>query len=314
MRWPARGACLLLAALPLAAAAASLGGFDLAKLNVERAHLVEGGPGRDGIKTVDAPEFSPIGEAGWIGTDTEVLGVELEGETRAYPVRMLEYHQVVNDVIAGVPVAVTYDPLSGTPLAFRRQVDGQTLVFGVSGLLYNHNFLLYDRKTDSLWSQFLGRAIAGPLAGKQLERVTVRQETAGIWLARHVDSVFLRPPFPEKVHYQLSPYATYWIQDRTIFPLAAKDDSYHAKELVLGVVVDGTARAYLGSILTRDGDVDERIAGKRVRVHYASETGTFQWEADEGVEVTEAYWLAWKAFHPKTQVWHGGAPQAAEGP
>jgi len=310
-----RGAVLLALAVLLAGAAESLGGFDLSRLSVARDRVVAGGPGRDGIVSVDAPEFSHIGEATWIGRDTEVLGIEIEGESRAYPVRMLEYHQVVNDVVAGIPIAVTYDPLAGTPLAYRRRVGGRTLSFGVSGLIYNHNFLLYDRETESLWSQFLGRAVAGELTGQRLERLPVRQEAAVTWIARHVDSLFLRPPFPEKVFYQMSPYASYWVQDKTLFPVAAEDPSYHAKELVVGVVVGDTARAYLGSILTRDGgEADEKIAGKRVRVRYASETGTFQWEVDAGVLVTEAYWLAWKAFHPDTEVWHAGTPGGAEAP
>jgi hypothetical protein len=316
MRWE-RCAMLmvLLALLAGAAGAESLGGFELSGLSVPRKLVVAGGPGKDGIVSVDAPEFSHIGEATWVGRDTEVLGIVVGSESRAYPVRMLEYHQIVNDVVGGVPVAVTYDPLAGTPLAYRRQVGGRTLSFGVSGLLYNHNFLLYDRETESLWSQFLGRAVAGKLAGQRLERVEVRQETAASWVARHVDSGFMRPPFPEKVFYQMSPYASYWVQDKTLYPIAAVDPTYHAKELVVGVVVGDTARAYIGSILTRDGGaVDEKVAGRRVQVHYSSETGTFQWEVDEGVVVTEAYWLAWKAFHPDTEVWHGGGPGGAETP
>jgi hypothetical protein len=286
-----------------------LGGFALSDLRVDRALLVAGGPGRDGIRSVDAPEFSDIGSATWVARDTEVLGLEIEGDARAYPVRMLEYHQIVNDVVGGVPVAITYDPLSGTPFAWRRQVDGQTLELGVSGLLYNHNFLMFDRGGESLWSQALGQAIAGPRAGRKLERIELRQETTGVWLARHLQSRFLRPPFPEQVLYRLSPYQTYWVQDRIPFPVAARDERFHAKELALGVVVGGKARAYLGSILTREGgSVDERIDGKRIRVAYRSETGTFQWQVDEGVELWEAYWFAWKAFHPGTEVWRSEAP------
>ena len=282
-------------------------GFDLAGLNVDRAYLKAGGPPRDGIKSVDAPEFSHIGEATWVGRDTEVMGIVVDGHARAYPIRMLEYHQVVNDVVGGVPIAATYDPLTGTPQGYRRKVDGRVLSFGVSGLLYNHGFLLYDRETGSLWSQFLGRAVAGPLAGKQLVRVETRQETTGVWIARHVDTRFLRPPFPEKVFYRLSPYASYWLEDRTLFPVAARDDAYHAKELVVGVEVGGVKRAYLGSVLTREGGrVDEKIDGRRVRIAYDSETGTFQYDVDDGVRVTEAYWFAWKAFHPETEVWRGG--------
>lgn len=292
-----------------AGAPEALDGFALTDLSVDRALLVSGGPGKDGIKSVDAPEFSDIGSATWVGRDTEVLGVEVGGDARAYPLRMLEYHQIVNDVVGGVPIAVTYDPLSGTPFAWRRVSQGETLELGVSGLLYNHNFLMFDRGSESLWSQALGEAIAGPRAGQKLERIEVRQETTGAWIARHMETRFLRPPFPEKVPYQLSPYQSYWVEDRVPFPVAAKDERFHAKELVLGVTVNGTARAYVGSVLTREGgSADDRIDGKRVRVSYESETGTFRWEVDEGVDVWEAYWFAWKAFHPKTEVWRADAP------
>jgi hypothetical protein len=299
----------LLLGAPAGGAPETLGGFDLTGLRVARSLLVAGGPGKDGIKSVDAPEFSDAGSATWVGRDTEVLGIEIEGDVRAYPLRMLEYHQIVNDVVGGVPVAITYDPLTGTPFAWRRELAGQTLELGVSGLLYNHNFLMFDRGGESLWSQVQGEAIAGPRAGQRLERIELRQATTGVWLARHMQSRFLRPPFPEQVRYQLSPYQTYWVQDRISYPVAARDERFHAKELVVGVVVDGTARAYLGSILTREGgSVDERIAGKRIRVSYQSDTGTFQWEVDEGVLLWEAYWFAWKAFHPETEVWRAEAP------
>ena len=310
-------ACLaaLLQAAALAGHAADApqkGGFTLTKLEVDASRIVEGGPGKDGIHSVDAPKFATLPEAPWLGRETEVLGLELGDKARAYPVRMLEFHQIVNDVIGDTPVAITYDPLAGTPVAFSRKVGGRTLTFGVSGLLYNHNFLMFDRETNSLWSQFLGRAVAGPLAGQRLERLPLRQETAGAWVTRVGDTQVLMHPDPERVPYVMSPYSEYWVQDKLIFPVAARDERYHPKELVLGVVVDGKARAYLGSIVTREGGkVDERIGGKRVQVRYATETGTFDWEVDEGVEVAEAYWLAWKAFHPETDVWRDDAKPAA---
>jgi hypothetical protein len=298
--------CLLLSVAAAADEAATLGGFSLAKLTVDRAQLVAGGPERDGIKSVDAPEFSPLQDAGWIGRDTEVLGIVVGGEARAYPVRMLEFHQIVNDTVGGVPVVVTFDPLAGTPAVYRRSVGGNTLSFGVSGLLYNHNFLLFDRESDSLWSQFEGKAIAGARAGQTLERILVRQETSGRWIQRQPDTHFLRPPMPEKIQYRLSPYSAYWIENKTLFPVAAKDETYHAKELVLGVVAGDTTRAYLGSEVTlAGGRLEDQLGGRKLEVFYDSDTGTFGWEADEGLAVFEAYWLAWKAFHPETEVWSG---------
>lgn len=298
-------AVLLLASPGRAEDPPVVGSFALTNLQVPAASVVAGGPKRDAIRSVDQPSFASVQDASWAGALTEVLGVVRERDARAYPLRMLEYHQIVNDVIGGDPIAVTYDPLAGTPFAYDRRVDGKTLTFGVSGLLYNHNFLLFDRETESLWSQFLGRAIAGPLAGKTLVRVAVRQETARTWLLRHPDSQVLRHPNPERIEYRLSPYQAYWMQNRINFPVEAKDPRYHAKELVLGVVVGDQARAYLGSIVTREGGrVEDELGGVKVQLSYESDTGTFTWEIPEPAEVAEAYWLAWKAFHPKTEIWH----------
>jgi hypothetical protein len=283
---------------------AALNGFSLEKLVVPRDSILAGGPPRDGIRSVDSPAFAPPEQARWVRGTTPVIGVVLGSEARAYPTHLLEYHQVVNDELGGVSVVVTYDPLAGVPRAFRRSVDGAVLQFGVSGLIYNSNFLLYDRQTESLWLQFDGRALAGPQAGKRLDPVVVRQEIFDLWLARHPDSTVLRPPEPDRFDYRYSRYQAYWVKDDVPFPVAAEDRSYHAKELVVGVVVDGVARAYLGSILTAAGGraVDE-IDGQRIQIDYDTNLGAFAWEVDEGVSVTEAYWFAWKAFHPDTEVW-----------
>jgi len=301
--------------LLLMAASAVLNGFSLDDLSVPRDSVVAGGPPRDGIRSVDSPEFASSAEARWVKGTTPVIGVVQGGEARAYPTHLLEFHQIVNDTLGGVPIAVTYDPLAGIPRAFRRTVDGKTLEFGVSGLIHNSNFILYDRETESLWLQYDGRAIAGPLAGRRLEAVPVRQEILDLWLARHADSPVLRPPDSERHDYRYSRYQAYWTKDAAPFPVAAEDRSYHAKELVVGVVVDGTARAYLGSILTAAGGraVDE-IAGKRIQVDYDTNLGAFAWDVPEGVDVTEAYWFAWKAFNPDTEVWQPAAGSVGETP
>jgi hypothetical protein len=257
---------------------------------------------------VDDPRFVKAAEASWVVPGNPVIGVEIGGEARAYPVHILEYHQIVNDEIGGVPVAVTYDPLAGSPVVFRRKLRARVLRFGISGLVFQCNFVLYDLETESLWSQLRGSAIAGPLAGTRLERIPSRQEPLGAWLMRHPESKVLVRPLPRRIDYRYSPYSAYWVSETVPFPVSAKDPRYHPKEVVLGVEVDGAERAYLGSILTAAGGriVDE-FRGRKIRVAYDGESGTFAWEVPDDLRVTDAYWFAWKAFHPDTQIWRSDA-------
>lgn len=312
----AKVAFALLLSLAFAGVAAhgestAVGGFSLENLRVPAQQLIVGGPGRDGIRSVDEPRFAPLAEVRWVSPDGQVLGVALDGIARAYPVHVMERHQIVNDRFGTVPIAVTYDPLAGVPLAFRRTVDGQVLDFGVSGLIYNSNFLLYDRQTESLWSQFRGEALAGPLAGKRLERVTVRQETLTAWGTRHADTAVLRLPMPGRIDYRLSPFQTYWGSPAVPFPVNAEDRRFHPKEVVVGVSVGEASRAYLGSIvMAAGGAVDDTFQGARIQLSYDTESATFQFDVPPEAVLTEAYWLAWKAFHPETGVWRDpGSPE-----
>jgi hypothetical protein len=295
----------LLGAPPATAVDDLLNGFDLEGTLLPREEILAGGPSRDGIESVDEPEFVAVEEARWVAVRNPVLGVAVGEEAHVYPVHLIEPHQIVNDEVGGVTVVVTYDPLAAVPRAYRRDVDGRTLTFGVSGLVYNSNFLLYDRETESLWLQFTGEAIAGPVAGKKLVRVPIRQELLGTWLSRHPLSGVMSRSRPQRIDYRYSRYTRYVTQDKIIFPVKARDDRFHAKELVLGVVVGGRPRAYLGSLVTRaGGQVEDEFGGKKIEFSYSSDDGIFSYEVAEGVEVTEAYWFAWKAFHPDTEIWN----------
>jgi hypothetical protein len=279
-------------------------GFEVTRQQVAREKIIAGGPGRDGIHAIDSPTFAGPEAADAIGSEAPVLGVSIDGDARAYLSPILEYHQVVNDSVGGVPIVVTYDPLTGAPLAWKRSVDGRTLRFGVSGLLYNSGFLLYDHETESLWSQFDGRAIAGSLAGKTLEPVALRQQDFASWLAREPKTRILIPPEPNLYDYNESAYAAYAEKDGGPFPVEARDRRFHAKELVVGVVANGKARAYLASLVSANGGrAEDEVEGNKILVRYDKERGVFAWDVPAGVTVTESYWFAWKAFHPDTTIW-----------
>ncbi len=142
---------------------------------VDPTEIVAGGPPPDGIPPVDRPRFQAAGAAGWLAAAEPVAVVELEGEAKAYPLQILVWHEIVNDSVGGVPVAVTYCPLCNTAVSFRRPVvDAAATTFGTSGKLYHSNLVMYDRATRSLWPQALGQAVTGELTGRRLQRVATQ--------------------------------------------------------------------------------------------------------------------------------------------
>jgi hypothetical protein len=281
--------------------------FDVSNASVSKDKIVAGGPIRDAIRSVDEPEFVDAAAAEqWVAPANTVIGLSVGDVAHAYPVHLLEYHQVVNDELAGVPVVLSYDPIAGVPLAFERRLSGRTLEFGVSGLVYQSNFLLYDRESESLWLPWTGEAIAGPMLGKRLARLRVRQEPYAAWLHRHPDSLVLARPLLKQIDYRYSPYSSYWGSETIPFPVDSTDPAYHPKEVMVGLRVDGKSRAYLGSIMVgAGGRVIDDFVGRKVRIAYDTQTSTFTWQIPEDVEVTEAYWFAWKALEPDTEVWQG---------
>jgi hypothetical protein len=130
-----------------------------------------GGPPPDGIPPIDEPTFEPADAITWLEPDEPVLSLTVEDETRAYPLRVMTWHEIVNDTVAGIPVAVTYCPLCNSGVAFLRELDGRVLSFGTSGMLYADNLVMYDRQTESLWPQLTGQASIGVLTGQRLEAI-----------------------------------------------------------------------------------------------------------------------------------------------
>jgi hypothetical protein len=301
---------LLSLALPIAATdeGEPLHGFSLDGLEVPRELVVPAASRRDPVASLDGPGFAAAQDAPWVAAANPVIGVAFAGEARAYPVHLLEYHPLVNDQIGGTPVVVGFDPITATGRAYQRTLSGRVLEFGLSGLAYNAGLLLYDRETKSLWSLFEGRAIAGPLAGQRLTPIRVRQEHMATWLARHPSTRVLKRPEPQRIDYRYSPFKAYWLDEKIPYPVRDRDESFHAKEVVLGVEVGGSARAYLGSRLAAAGlQVEDEVQGKKIRIDYDPDEAVFVWDAPEGVAVTDAYWFAWKAFHPDTEIWSAPA-------
>jgi hypothetical protein len=139
---------------------------------IEPSAVVSGGPPPDGIPPIDDPQFISVSDAdAWLNDVEPVLVVDVDGDVRAYPIQIMMWHEIVNDTVGGVPLAVTYCPLCNSALSFERVVRGVETTFGTSGNLYNANLVMYDRATESLWNQLDGRAVIGVLTGDVLRQV-----------------------------------------------------------------------------------------------------------------------------------------------
>jgi hypothetical protein len=209
--------------------------------------IVSGGPPPDGIPSIDNPKFVNAANASsWLTDDYDsVIGISLNGDVRAYPLQILVWHEIVNDVVGGVPIAITYCPLCYSTQAFTRQVNGTTVTFGTSGKLYNNNLVMYDRLTKSLWSEIWGRAIGGSLAGYRLQRVPIDATTWGAWKKLHPDTLVLSRQTGFNRDYGDDPYGVYYFTNGIYFPLSHEDTRLPQKTVVLGLTIGGASKAYV---------------------------------------------------------------------
>jgi hypothetical protein len=182
---------------------------DFDRTTADLSRVRSGGPPRDGIPSIDDPQFIPAGEETGLAASEAVIGFALNGDARAYPVRILTWHEIVNDTVGGVPVAVTYCPLCNSSLIFDRRLDGAVLDFGTTGKLKDSNLIMYDRQTDSWWQQFTGESIAGTHAGARLELLPSRLQSWAQFTSQHPDGKVLVPNDPAMRNYGRNPYVGY---------------------------------------------------------------------------------------------------------
>ena len=235
---------------------------------VAPADLISGGPPPDGIPPVDRPVFAPAGTVDWLADDEPVVTLDLDGEHRAYPVQIMIWHEIVNDEVAGTPVSVTYCPLCNSALAFDRRLGDRLLTLGTSGMLYRSDLVMYDRQTESLWSQLEGRAIAGHLTGEVLDRIPVQTVTWEQWRRAHPDGQVLTRDTGAERDYGRNPYIGYDQpdDDPSLFD-GDPDPRLPPKERVLGLGdTDGDPTAVVLTTLAQQRVIDLEVGGAPVVV------------------------------------------------
>jgi hypothetical protein len=284
------------------------------------------------IPAIDDPSF---GEGRWLRSDDEVLVVEVDGQARAYPLRVLDYHEVVNDEIAGHPVAVTYCPLAGSGVAWSREVDDEVLAFLVSGRLYRNDLVLKDRQTGSLWPQILGTALHGELAGSQLDHVPAWPARWGWFRQRYPDGLVLdRPRAYPAVRYESRSHPGYADSAETMFEPRHEDERLPRKRRIVGLARGDDALAIRRWDLEEIGLTIVEVDGGQVVLGHVQGRTVAWWTGDrsfaiedgylvgpegdrwdsyhgrqgnrelEPAAAVDCYWFAWADIHPATRLWH----------
>lgn len=286
--------------------AATMNGFVLDGALIPENEIFSGGPPKDGIPSIDRPAFVKATQASFLKDTDRVLALSRNGVSKAYPIRILNWHEIVNDQFGNEKIVIVYCPLCGSGTAAKAEIAGRVLEFGVSGLLYNSDVLMYDRQTKSLWSQIMFQAVTGPMKGIALPPVPVVHTTWADWRQRHPETLVLSLETGFNRNYQVNPYDGYEREESIMFPVRFRSQGYHPKEQVLGLVLDGKAKAYpFVELAKSSGEVGDTLAGNNIRICYSHEHKAAEAfdAAGRPLPALTLFWFAWYAFHPQTEVY-----------
>ncbi|MBA3562582.1 MAG: DUF3179 domain-containing protein [Gammaproteobacteria bacterium] len=280
-------------------------GIDPAEFTrIDLDQLLDGGPPKDGIPSIDEPRFDRADETPF-GDDALVLGLVVDGDARAYPYGILNWHEIVNDTVGGVPVTITYCPLCDTGIVFERG----DRTFGVSGKLYQSCLVMYARDTETLFAQPWGLGIVGPEVDQSLDRLPVVKTTLGAWRERHAGTRVLSVDTGHRRDYFESPYGTYDRNRELVFPVRNQDAlEVHPKAIVSYVWEPGEERErdsaggpsaqVVHTELKDRGEQQVRLGERVIRAQWDAKLGTVTFTDEEGrtVPSSTAFAFVYPAF------------------
>lgn len=277
---------------------------DFSKHSVPTDQIYDGGVSKNGIPAIDFPEFINLKDAGGFLTELDYgILLNVKNDVRFYPFNILNWHEIVNDIVGGVPVAVTFCPLCGSGIVYERIVDGDTLDFGVSGKLYESNLLMFDNRTESLWSQAMGEALVGQFTGKKLKLINSVVVSYEEIETDYPAVKILSPNTGFDRNYTRSPYADYISTEELYFPIANKSDQFTPKNMMYVVVSNGERIAFdwlsllkkgSASVTTSSGNVQVTV---KKNVPYATLKG-------ESLPGYFTFWFSWYTHFGATgKVW-----------
>ena len=242
---------------------------------IDVSELRSGGPPPDGIPPIDEPRFLRTSDVGFLEDAEPVLALDIDGDERAYPLQIMTWHEIVNDTVAGNPVAVTYCPLCNTAIAFDRRLEDRVLSFGTSGMLFNSALVMYDRQTESLWSHFTSQALAGVLTGERLATFPVSVVSWAEWRSAHPGGRVLSRDTGFDRDYGRNPYPGYDDVDSPPFLFDGEvDGRLSAKERIVGIGLDRDPVAVRLAPLSDRGVLVVEVDGEPLTVWQLSGTSS----------------------------------------
>jgi len=280
-------------------------GFDeTTKKSVELSDLHQGCPARDCIPSIDNPKYVSADEATHVADDELVITLSYKGEYRAYPSQILDHHEIVNDTIAGDPLAITWCPLCGSAVGIERTVGGTVTEFGVSGVLYNSDLVFYDRATETLWDQIEAKGIVGKMTDVQLTLVPVSMSRWAKWRDKHPDTLVLSTDTGFEYDYSQDRYAEYRVSTSLFMPVSASDERVHAKTVVFGFDLPSGSAAYAESVLQAGGSYSHNLNGEGAVITLHEDGKVTMQRGAETHHPIRVFWFAWYTFHPGTDLIH----------
>jgi len=296
---------------------------DFSKQLVPLDEFQSGGPPKDGIPAIDEPRYTPASDIDFLADREPVVLITVEGESRAYPLQILTWHEIVNTRFGEIPLAVTFCPLCNTAIAFDRRLDGEVLSFGTTGKLRDSDLVMYDRQTESWWQQFSGEALVGKLAGNELRQLPARIVSWREFRQDHPSGLVLNKDTGFVRDYGANPYAGYDdVGSPPIFATRNEDDDrLLPKERVVYVEVRDEAFAVPFPALVEKGTIELETEGGELVVRWqpgvasaldaaaiaaGRDVGSTSVLLDrEPVPFSEPFWFAVAAFRPDIEIVDG---------
>ncbi|MCF3648333.1 DUF3179 domain-containing (seleno)protein [Synoicihabitans lomoniglobus] len=287
----------------------TINGFVVDDAVVPPEHLVRAAPAKDSIAALDRTSWVTPEEATIMLDDDYVLSVTIGAETRAYPLRIMVWHEIVNDLFGERPITVTYSALSGSGVVFDPGVnpDGTRRMFGVSGLLYNSCLLMYDRATESLWSQLRMTGVTGATGDEELVSLPSRRMKWAAWKKLFPTGKVLSTDTGHDADYAGDwPYGDYEETKATIFPFDINRDEFGTKERMIAMKEGWAARSWPLETIRKKKQLYDAIGARPINVVYDETTDDVvvtDIMTGEPLPTVSVYWFAWQAFYPETSVW-----------